>query len=114
MTPKLHARTPPLRIPCCRQHRPTHGQNAAGGPRTRGRAAEWVVDDTGPPPAHVAELAMVATKVQPPRAASHVGVHEAGAQHPAAIRVELEHVPAGQGSWETRERRGRRIHGVNR
>ena len=63
-------------------------------PRAHGRAPEWVVD-TAPPPAHVAELA-VATVC------------------PAAVSVQLQQVPRGQGSRATQERRKRRIHGGNR
>ena len=82
---------------------------------------------------HVAKLAVVATEVRPPRAASPVGVPEAGAERPAAPRpramlarsvaehamkavrrVELEQVLVGQGSQATRERRERRIRGGNR
>ena len=63
-------------------------------PRTRGREAEWVVD-TAPPPADVAELAVAAV-------------------HPAAVSVQLQQVPQGQGSRATHERRERRIRGGNR
>ena len=79
---------------------------------------------TAPPPAHVAELTVAATEVRPPRAASPVGVPEAGAQRPTAMRahamlapsllhVELEQVPAGQGSRATRKCLERRICGGN-
>ena len=103
-----------------------------GCPRAHGRAAEWVVD-TAPLLVHVTGLAMVATEVRPPRAASPAGVPEAGAQRPAAMRaraklapsiakqainavlpVELEQVPAGQGSRATRERCERCIRRGNR
>ena len=100
-------------------------------PHTRGRAAEGLVD-TAPPPAHMAELAVAATEVWPLRGATPVGVLEAGTQRPTAtrdramqappvaeqamnavLRVELELVPAGQGSRATRERRERRNRGAN-
>ena len=74
--------------------------------------AEWVVD-TAPPPAHVAELTVAATEVRPPKAASPVGVLEAGAQHPTTMHVEPEQVPGGQGSPATQKRPERRIRGGN-
>ena len=76
---------------------------------------------------------MAATKLHPFKAASPVGVLEDGAQHPAPTRaraivapsvaehaintalcVELQQVPARQGSWATHVRRKRHIRGGNR
>ena len=95
---------PPLRLTTCPHPAAPHTMPlttaAHSRPKGCGRshapadAAKWVVD-AAPPPAHVAELAVAASKVRPPTVATSVGLPEAGAQHPAAMHVELEHVPAG-------------------
>ena len=129
----LHVRTSPH--PSAYRYADNRGRLTAerlqAVPCTCGRAAEWMFF-SAPLPAHIAERAVAATKVRPPRAASLVGVPEAGTQHLAAararamvapsaaeqamsamLRVELEHVLAGQGSRATREHRERRIRGGN-
>ena len=63
-------------------------------PRTRERAAKWVVD-TASPPAHVAEQAVAAVR-------------------PAAVSEQLQQVPRGQGSRATHRHHERRIRGGNR
>ena len=86
---------PPMQLTACPHLPPvallialmkTAAKRLQAVPCTRGRVAEWVFD-SAPPPAHIAQRAVAATEVQPPRAASPVGVPEAGAQHLAAARA---------------------------